>query len=142
MNHLISYNEHSDFLFKEKGGLLFGHNDQSMTDDELFEMANLWGESTGLDNVVIWVGSTERTKHGPRIKVSNFPDNMNNGDDVFSITIPDLEIKGDVNKKHITRKKLEKIFKFIEMNKDIIIDISENKIDTVSFIQRMKKLEN
>ena len=61
--------------------------------------------------------------------------------DCFTITIPDLNIIGSVNKKHITKAKLEKIFKFIELNMDIISEICEEKIDSVEFITRMKKVE-
>jgi hypothetical protein len=43
------------------------YNDQSLNDDELFEMANLRGKHTGLDDVVIWVGSSLKSQHGRRI---------------------------------------------------------------------------
>jgi hypothetical protein len=117
------------------------HYNQSLTDDELFEMANLKGDKTGLDDVVIWIGSTVRTGHGYRIKVSNLPFKTGSSLDCFTITIPEFDIVGKRNKKHVTNDKLNRIIKFIELNMEVIIDICEEKIDTVEFIERMKKLE-
>ncbi|MCK9416619.1 hypothetical protein M0Q97_08190 [Candidatus Dojkabacteria bacterium] len=116
-------------------------DDQSIKDDELLEMSNLWGKYTGLGDVVIWVGSTIKSQHGKRIKISNINSKTGSSLDCFTITIPDLNIIGRVNKKHITKAKLEKIFKFIELNMEIISDICEEKIDSVEFITRMKKVD-
>jgi predicted restriction endonuclease len=61
-------------------------------DNELLEMANFTEKTTGIDDVVIWLGP------GNRIKVSNKPNSFDTYD-TFTITIPDLEIIGDVNTK-------------------------------------------
>lgn len=114
--------------------------DQSLTDDELFEMTNLYGNHTGLDDVVIWVGSSLKSNHGKRIKVSNLKTKMGSSMDCFTITIPELKIIGRVNRKHITKDKMNKIFDFINLNMQIILDICDEKIDAVEFIQNMKKV--
>jgi len=113
---------------------------QSLNDDELFEMANLHGKHTGLDDVVIWVGSSLKSKHGKRIKVSNTNSKIGSSLDCFTITIPELEIIGKVNTKHITQYKMGKIKEFIILNMNIICDICDEKIDTVDFINQMKKV--
>ena len=113
---------------------------QSLDDDELLEMANLWGKHTGLDDIVIWIGSSARSKHGKRIKVSNINSKIGSSLDCFTITIPELKIIGDVNIKHVTKQKLDKIFDFINLNIDAISDVCDEKIDTVEFILRMKKI--
>ena len=113
---------------------------QSLDDDELLEMANLWGKHTGLDDIVIWIGSSVRSKHGKRIKVSNINSKIGSSLDCFTITIPELKIIGDVNTKHVTKQKLDKIFDFINLNIDAISDVCDEKIDTVEFILRMKKI--
>lgn len=113
---------------------------QSLDDEELLEMANLWGKHTGLDDVVIWIGSAVRSKHGKRIKVSNINSKIGSSLDCFTITIPDFKIIGEVNTKHITKQKLDKIFDFINLNIDAISDVCDEKIDIVEFILRMKKI--
>lgn len=113
---------------------------QKIDEEELLEMANLWGKHTGLDDVVIWIGSTIKANHGKRIKVSNINSKIGSSLDCFTITIPELNIIGNINTKHITNKKLEKIFKFINLNIDAISDVCDEKIDTVEFISRMKKV--
>lgn len=116
-------------------------DNQNIEDDELLEMANLWGKYTGLGDVVIWIGSTLKSQHGKRIKVSNINSKIGSSLDCFTITIPDLNIIGKINKNHITNAKLDKIFKFIELNMNIISEICEEKIDSVEFINRMIKVE-
>lgn len=114
--------------------------DQSLTEDELFEMSNLYGNNTGLDDIAIWVGSSLKSKHGKRIKVSNLKTKIGSSMDCFTITIPELKVIGRVNKKHITKDKMNKIFEFINLNMQIILDICDEKIDVVEFIQNMKKV--
>ena len=116
-------------------------NNHLMTEDELLEMTNAWGTSTGLDDVVIWVGSAVLSNHGNRIKVSNMPSkNVGRSIGCFTITVPDLEVIGNINTKHITSKKLDKIFDFIKLNQDVIIAICQDEIDGVEFGRRIKKL--
>ena len=115
-------------------------SDQSLSDDELLEMANLYGKHTGLDDVVIWIGSSLKSKHGRRIKVSNVNSKIRTSLDCFTITIPYFEIIGNVNTKHITQYKMNKIKEFIKLNMNIIYDICDEKIDTVDFINKMKKV--
>ena len=114
--------------------------DQSLTEDELFEMSNLYGNNTGLDDIAIWVGSSLKSKHGKRIKVSNLKTKIGSSMDCFTITTPELKVIGRVNKKHITKDKMNKIFEFINLNMQIILDICDEKIDVVEFIQNMKKV--
>ena len=119
------------------------YTDQQMTEQELLEMSIFWGSDLGLDDdIVIWIGSVLSSKLGNRIKVSNIAGKgQGRSRDTFSITIPDLEIKGKVNTKHITAKKLSKIFDFIKLNMDLIIAFCQEEIDTIEFVQKVKKLE-
>jgi hypothetical protein len=117
--------------------------DQQMTEQELFEMANFWGSDLGLDdNIVLWIGSCLSSKYGNRIKVSNITGKVpGSSRDTFNITIPKLEVIGQVNTKHITTKKLNKIFDFIKLNMELIIAFCQEEIDTIEFVQKVKKLE-
>ena len=117
--------------------------DQSLTDDELFEMSNYWGSDLGLDeNIVIWIGSVLSSQHqyGNRIKVSNIPGKgPGSSKDCFTITIPKLEVIGYVNKKHITSKKLNTIFGFIKLNMDLIIAYCQEEISGMEFSKNVEK---
>ncbi len=108
-----------------------------LTEQELLEMANITSEDTGIPNVVIWAGPNPAS-HGKRIKVSNIP-NTFSGHDCFTITIPDLQIKGTVNKKFITTEILDRIMSWIKNNKEIIEQYSDKKISTRTFLDNLTK---
>ena len=101
---------------------------QDLTDDELLEMANVDYETTGISDIVLWIGPNPKS-HGYRIKVSNKLNNFD-GTNNFTITIPDYKIIGDVNNKLVSSTKMEEIIDFIEKNKDIIISYSDHEIIT------------
>ena len=83
----------------------------SLTEDELMEMANVTQKTTGIENVVIWIGPNPLS-HDKIIKVSN-SSNKFDGKDCFTLTIPDFKIIGTINKSVIDSKKLEKIKEFV-----------------------------
>lgn len=113
----------------------FVENDQ---DNELLEMANFTKKTTGIDDVVIWIGPN-LTNHGKRIKVSNKPNSFDPYD-TFTITIPDFNIVGEVNTKFIKESTLDKIYKFLQKNLQVIIEYSDRKISTEDLIERLKKV--
>ncbi len=113
----------------------FVENDQ---DNELLEMANFTKKTTGIDDVVIWIGPNP-PNHGRRIKVSNKPNSFDPYD-TFTITIPDFNIIGEVNTKFIKEATLDNIYKFIEKNIQVIIEYSDRKISTEDLIERIKKI--
>ena len=106
--------------------------------DELFEMANFTKKTTGIEDVVIWIGPNP-PQHGRRIKVSNKPNSFDIYD-TFTISIPDLEIIGDVDTKFIKKDKLNQIFEFINNNIEIISEYSDRKISTEELIEKIKKV--
>jgi len=110
----------------------------SMSDDELLEMANVTENETGIDNVVIWIGPSPEN-HGYRIKVSNIPKKIGK-DSLFTITIPDLNIFGNIDTRFINSERLDKIFEFIKKNEQLIMDYSDYKISTKELLLGLKKL--
>ena len=110
-----------------------------MTESELFEMSNYWGENLGLDkSLVLWIGSSSSAQC--IIKVSNLPkEEKKHSIDCFAIKILDLEIIGEVNKKHITIKKLKSIFEFIKINRNLLMNMCQEKIDTIAFVKNFVK---
>jgi hypothetical protein len=110
----------------------------SLSDDELLEMANITSNETGIDDVVIWIGPSP-SMHGHKIKVSNIPNKISS-DNLFTITIPDFNIIGDINSKFINDSKLNKIKEFLTINNESIIEYSEYKLSTKEFLDKLIKV--
>ncbi len=88
----------------------------------LFEMANYYEDVTGLP-MVIWVGSKSKAKHGPRIKVQrNYIQRMDSSD-LFTVSISDDPQIVAGNKGSITTDDLGKVFKWVIVNKDILLQL-------------------
>jgi hypothetical protein len=58
----------------------------------------------------------------------------------FTITIPDNKIIGKVNTSLITKKILNQIFNFIDINQEIIIRYSDYEIETIDLLNGLKKV--
>jgi hypothetical protein len=110
----------------------------SLSEEELMEMSNVTSNETGIENIVLWIGPNPQT-HGYRIKVSNIPNKISS-ESLFVITIPELEIIGNVNKKFITKSKIEKIKEFIIKNMQVIMDYSDYKISTKQLLDNLIKV--
>lgn len=104
----------------------------------LMEMSNYSGSSTGLGNIWIWVGE-KPGKHGYRVKVSNLSNKpgLMSKSDSFSVTLPQYNIVGTVNTKLVTSKNMAKLMDFIRSNEQLIKDLSDLKIDSKMFSDRM-----
>ena len=109
-----------------------------LTEQELLEMANVNYETTGIKDVVLWIGPNSEY-HGRRIKICNIP-NKFVATDCFTLTIPDFKIIGNVNDKLITSEVLEKIKEFITINYQLICDYSDYLISTKNLIDNLKKV--
>jgi hypothetical protein len=110
--------------------------DNSFSEDELLEMANVTYETTGIKDVVIWIGPNPQS-HGKRIKVSNIPNKISSSD-CFTITIPKFEIVGNVNNNLIDSVKMDMIKKFITTNIKLIEEYSDYKISTKQLLDGLK----
>jgi len=114
-------------------------NFNQLSEQELLEMANVTYKTTGIENVVLWIGPNPEY-HGKRIKVSNLP-NKFTGSNCFTLTIPKFEIVGKVDETFITTKVLDKIKEFVTLNYQIISDYSDYLISTEDLIENLKKVE-
>lgn len=112
------------------------HTYSSLSEKELYFMANLTEKETEIKDVVIWVGANPHY-YRHRIKVSNTLDYS--GNNCFTITIPELNILGEVNKEMITMEKLTQIKDFVKLNMETIIDYSNFKLSTADFLAKLKK---
>lgn len=109
-----------------------------LKEDELLEMSNVTYKTTGIKDIVLWIGPNPG-QHWKRIKICN-KKNTFDPSDSFILTIPEFEIKGKRNEKVITNEILEKIKEFVKINYQVIYDYSDYKISTEDFIEKLKKI--
>ena len=101
-------------------------------------MANLTYRTTGIENVVIWVGG-DPERHAMRIKVSNVANKWSN--DNFTITMPQLDVVGKINKSLISGKLLDDITDWIKLNQEVLLQYEKgNIIDTGEFLDKLVKI--
>ena len=117
----------------------FVDNSSDLSEDELFEMANVTEETTGIKDVVIWIGPNSNS-HGKRVKISNIPSRISSSN-CFTLTIPKFEIIGKVNNKFIDTTKMDKIKSFVKNNLQLIEDYSEYKISTKELLDNLKPVD-
>lgn len=89
-----------------------------MTEEEILRMTPYTYKSTGLGDIIIWIGTNSTKEKYVRISnLSYYEKKRFDGEDTFKITIPDMKIIGLVNKKLITDSVMKNIMDFIELNK-------------------------
>ena len=101
----------------------------------LFEMANLWPNDTGLDEI-IWI-SVKNANHGPRIKI--YKNKQPKGEN-FSVTIEDNPTT--IGEVFVNSKELSRIFEFVKLNKDNLIKYWEFEISTKEVTDNLLKIKN
>lgn len=107
--------------------------------DQLYEMAKVVPRVHGIDDVVIWVGETNK-RHGLRVKVSNVKNKFDPSDN-FTIQMPSLDYDHEQVAKWIDNKKMQKILEWIKLNQPLLNDYEQGIIqDTELFLQRLSKV--
>lgn len=113
--------------------------DQEWSNDQLYEMANVTSRRHGIENVVIWVGATNK-QHGLRIKVSNIPNKMDMNNN-FTIMMPSLDYDHTQVANWITSKIMDKIITWIKLNQQLLYDYELGVItDTDDFLNNIVKV--
>jgi len=102
--------------------------------DKLYEMSNLFPYATGL-NYVVWISAkSNKERHWARIKIAD-----NDGE--ASISIDDNpEVKSKKGNIKISGKNLKDIKQFIALNKDVLLDHWNGKIDSKQLGERIKSI--
>lgn len=104
--------------------------------NELYEMANLWPNDTGLP-IVIWVQEKGYNRHGPRIKVMAKKGKMNI-EQTISMTIED---EPKVVGGQLSNEYYRVVSKWIRKNKENLILYWKQKISSVELFKRLKKVK-
>lgn len=107
--------------------------------DVLHEMANLGPNDHGINDVVIWVGKSNK-QHGLRVKISNSKNRWNNEDN-FVIRMPSLDYDPTQVARWITPDIMKKIQQWIVLNQQVLYDFETDKIMyTRDFLNSISKV--
>jgi hypothetical protein len=113
------------------------HNQPGETETEdLFEMANLYPDTTGLP-MTVWISPRGNARHDVRVKV-----NMTHGN---QMTITNTAVVGvrptrRVISGHLSPDDMQAVFRWITLNVDALVAYWEGRIDTARVIQALKPL--
>lgn len=108
-------------------------------EDVLHEMANLGKSDHGINDVVIWVGKSNK-QHGLRVKVSNLKNRWSN-DDNFVIQLPSLDYNPSAVAKWITPQIMKQIQSWIVLNQQVLYDFETDRIVyTREFLDKISKV--
>ncbi len=104
--------------------------------DELFEMANLYPDTTGLP-MTVWVSPRGNAQHDVRVKV-----NMTHGD---QMNIANTAVVGVRPAPHVIAGQLaaadaQAVFQWISLNADALLAYWDGRIDTARLIHALQPL--
>lgn len=115
----------------EKDALL---HEESMN---MWEMANLHPEDTGLLNLIVWTsGGGEKLQHGPRIKVVK----GNKYRPELSSTVPLYGKPKIIGNANLSQNDFTCLVKWINLNKSAILKYWNDEVTTHEFISLIKKI--
>lgn len=106
-------------------------SDEAEDDEELFFMANLTQEDTGLP-MIVWASQRGKAQHGPRLKVSTHHGTHFDPYDTVSVTISDNPII--VAGTGLSLADLRLVQKFIQVNYKLLMDYWQGGMSTKQFV--------
>ena len=105
-------------------------------DEEVEDMVSLRSERTGVENT-IFVSTKGYAEHAPGIKIAvDPPHTFNATSKSASMAIHDHSIRGESVAPNIA----EQAKQFIDLNREVLLDYWECKIDTAQLIERLKPI--
>jgi hypothetical protein len=106
------------------------------TDQEAEDTVSLRSERTGVENTV-FVSTKGYAEHAPRIKIAvDPPHTFNATSKSASMAIHDHSIGGESVAPHVA----EQAKRFIDLNREALLDYWDCKIDTAQLIERLKPI--
>jgi len=106
----------------------------------LGEMVSYRKRKTGISNT-IFISQRGHAKHGPRIKIAiDPPDDINVTSDHVSVSINNGKVvAGDKDK--VSAALLKQVQRFIELNRDVLLDYWDAKISTDELHERLQSVQ-
>jgi Domain of unknown function (DUF4160) len=108
-----------------------------LAEEELLEQIISYRKNvTGVDNT-IFISPKGNTRHAPRIKLAiDPPDSVDPRGNIASVAIMDgTVVAGDV-----PPKLLDQVRRFIDANREVLVEYWEYRIDTEALRRRLKSL--
>ena len=108
----------------------------TMTESDLYEMANLFPDSTGLP-MVIWVSERGGARHDVRVKVCEthgtrmLPGNLA----TVAVRPAPHQISGN-----LSADDMRAVCAWIKLNEAVLVDYWEYRIDTIEMGRRLKRV--
>ena len=106
------------------------------TSDELYEMANLFPQTTGLP-MIVWVSYRGRARHDVRVKAQITHGSRVNPSNMAVVgvrPVPRL-VAG-----RLSPADQQLVFQWVALNTDVLVAYWEGQIDTSALVQRLKPL--
>jgi hypothetical protein len=108
-----------------------------LAEEELLEETLSYRKNvTGVDNT-IFISPKGNTRHGPRVKLAiDPPDSVDPRGNIASVAI----IDGTVVAGDVPPRLLEQVRRFIDANREVLVDYWEYRIDTETLRRRLKSV--
>ena len=104
----------------------------------LDEMASFRKNTTGVDHT-IFISPKGNAQHGCRIKVAiDPPDTLNPRRRGISVQVADYQVIGDT--KRVSLGLLDQVRRFIDLNRDVLLEYWEYRISTGELVDRLRKI--
>ena len=105
-------------------------------DRDIFEMANLYPETTGLP-MTVWVSPRGTARHDVRVKVNMTHGNQMN---IANTAIVGVRPRPRVITGRLLPADTRAVFEWLTLNEDALVAYWEGQIDTARMIQALKSL--
>ena len=104
--------------------------------EDLYEMANLYPDTTGLP-MTVWVSPRGNARHDVRVKV-----NMTHGDqmNIANTAVVAVRPSPRIVAGQLPPADAQEVFRWVSMNSDALVAYWDGQIDTARFIHRLKPL--
>lgn len=105
-------------------------------EDLLYEMSNLYPRDTGLP-MTVWIGPKARARHDVRVKVC-----LRHGDRMDILNTASVAVRPEPRlvRGSLDAGDLRKVIAWIELNRDLLIDVWNGDAGFVETAQRLRKL--
>jgi hypothetical protein len=107
-----------------------------ITEDDLYEMANVFPDDSGLP-MTVWVRPRSNERHGPRIKVCTVPGPRMLPHDTVTVTLPQIRV---IPTGGLSPADLRIVSDWIRLNETAITAHWEGRISAIEFGRRLQKL--
>jgi hypothetical protein len=113
-----------------------GSGMSEVTEDELYEMANVYPDDSGLP-MTVWVRPRSNERHGPRIKVCTVHGARMHPYDTVTVTLPPIRV---IPPGTLSAVDLSNVSDWIRLNEAAITAHWEGRISSIEFGRRLQKL--